>query len=162
MNIAVIGIGQSLRGDDGIGPEAVRRWITEFPADTQDPRIQTRLLETPGLGLIDYLQECDAAILVDAVSTGGSEGAVRIFESTPETMLTPAEKTAHGFGVVETLSLARKSGIQLPSRLILIGIEGHHYELGRSLSGPVREAIPKAVEAIQEKVSQLMSTKNTR
>jgi hydrogenase maturation protease len=159
MSIAVIGIGQSLRGDDGIGPEAVRQWTNDFPQTATDPRIQILLLETPGLGLLDDLAEADAVILVDAVSTGKPAGTVCVFDPIPDTSLSAAEKTAHGFGVAESISLARKTGERLPEHLILIGVEGGQYELGRSLSDPVRAALPVAVEKIQETVSDLLSTK---
>ncbi len=162
MNIAVIGIGQSLRGDDGIGPEAVRRWSAGFPRTAEDPRIHILLLETPGLGLLDDLEPADAAILVDAVCTGVPAGTVRVFDPIPDTRLSAAEKTAHGFGVAESISLARKTGAPLPQRLILIGIEGGQYELGRGLSDPVGAALPVAAEKIQETVSDLLSTKDTK
>ena len=162
MNIAVIGIGQSLRGDDGIGPEAVRRWSAGYPPASQDPQIQILLLETPGLGLLSDLESADAAILVDAVSTGRPAGTVCVFDPIPDTNLSAAEKTAHGFGVAETISVARKTGVRLPKRLILIGIEGSRYDLGEGLSNPVRAAIPLTVEKIQERVSSLISTKSTK
>ncbi len=162
MNIAVIGIGQSLRGDDGIGPEAVRQWTADFPQTAANPRIHTLLLETPGLGLLDDLAGADAVILVDAVATGKPAGTLRVFDPIPNTSLSAAEKTAHGFGIAESISLARKTGARLPERLILIGIEGGQYELGRSLSDPVRAALPLAVDKIQEIITNLLSTKSTK
>jgi len=159
MNVAVIGIGQSLRGDDGIGPEAVRLWSSIHPKISQDPRILIILLETPGLGLLADLESPDAAVLVDAVSTGRPAGTVGVFDPIPNTGLSAAEKTAHGFGVAETISVARKSGARLPEHLILIGVEGGQYDLGRSLSDPVRAALPAAAEKIQEMVLNFLSTK---
>ena len=162
MNITVIGIGQPLRGDDGIGPEAVRRWLLSYSPNPSDPLIKTVLLETPGIDLLDFLAEMDVAILVDAVSTGKPPGMVQVFSSFPETGLSAAEKTAHGFGVAETIAIARKSGVRLPGRLVLIGIEGSRYDLGSGLSEPVRQAIPEAVREIQKQVYEFFSTKNTK
>jgi hydrogenase maturation protease len=162
MNIIVIGIGQSLRGDDGIGPEAVGLWSTVHPQTAEDPRIRILLLETPGLGLLADLETPDAAVLVDAVSTGRSAGSVGVFDPIPDTGLSAAEKTAHGFGVAESISVARKTGARLPPRLVLIGIEGEQYELGRGLSDSVRAALPAAAEKIQQVVSGLLSTKSTK
>ncbi len=112
--------------------------------------------------MLDDLAGADAAILVDAVSTGEPAGAVRVFDPIPNTSLSAAEKTAHGFGVAESISLARKAGTRLPERLILIGVEGGQYELGRSLSDPVRAALPFAAEKIQEMVLVFLSTKDTK
>jgi len=87
---------------------------------------------------------------------------VQVFSSFPETGLSAAEKTAHGFGVAETIAIARKSGVRLPGRLVLIGIEGGRYDLGSGLSEPVRQAIPEAVREIQKQVYEFFSTKNTK
>jgi hydrogenase maturation protease len=162
MNIAVIGIGQSLRGDDGIGPAAVQLWSSVHPQTAKDPQLQIHLLETPGLGLLNDLEFPDAAVLVDAVSTGHPAGTLGVFDPIPNTGLAAAEKTAHGFGIAETISLARKTGARLPRRLILIGIEGAQYELGRGLSDSVRAALPAVAEKIQQIVSELLSTKDTK
>ena len=162
MNIAVIGIGQSLRGDDGIGPEAVRRWSSAFPQTAEDPRIQIHLLETPGLGLLHYLEAVDCAVLVDAVSTGGNPGTIRIFNPIPDSRLSASEKTAHGFGVAETLSIARRTGTRLPDCLILIGIEGRQFELGSGLSQPVHAAASAAAEKIEELVKGILSAKSAK
>jgi hydrogenase maturation protease len=163
MNIAVIGIGQPLRGDDGIGPAAVRRWSDDpRPAPGRSNSIRVEFFETPGLELIDHLQNCDAAILVDAVSTGRPAGTVSVFPAMPETGITSAEKSAHGFGVAETLALARRSGAHLPESLILIGVEGKQFRLGEGLSEPVRSALPHASAAITREVTAILSTKYTK
>jgi hydrogenase maturation protease len=157
MKITLIGIGQSLRGDDGIGPAAVRQWSLDFSATASDPRVNILSLETPGLDLLEYLEGADAAVLVDAVSTGKSPGTVQVMASIPESGLSASEKTAHGFGVAETISVARKTGIRLPQRLILIGIEGKQFELGSGLSEPVHLAIPEAVREIQKLVAEALA-----
>jgi hydrogenase maturation protease len=157
MNIAVIGIGQSLRGDDGIGLKAVQRWSLEFPATAGDPRVQIHLLETPGLELLEYLEDADAVILVDAVSTGRDAGTIQVVSPIPEVPPSVAEKTAHGFGITEVLALARKTGAPLPECRILIGIEGTEFGMGTGLSDSVRQALPAAVARIQEKISDLLS-----
>jgi hydrogenase maturation protease len=109
-------------------------------------------LETPGLGLLDYFADADAAVLVDAVSSGKPPGTVQVFDPFPESLPRAGEKTAHGFGAAEAVALARTSGKRLPQRLILIGIEASGFALGNGLSGPVRDAMPRAVKAIQQAV----------
>jgi hydrogenase maturation protease len=155
MNLTVIGIGQSLRGDDGAGPETVRRWSAEFARAPHSAALRVELLETPGLELLDHFDDCNAAILVDAVSTGKPAGTVSVFSPIPETGMTAAEKTAHGFGAAETISIARKTGARLPEQLILIGIEGEQYQLGRGLSDSVQAAIPNAVAILQKEVDKI-------
>jgi Ni,Fe-hydrogenase maturation factor len=42
-NILIIGIGQSLRGDDGAGLAAVLRWQQQFPTQAANPDLQVEL-----------------------------------------------------------------------------------------------------------------------
>jgi hydrogenase maturation protease len=156
MNIVLLGIGQSLRGDDGIGPESIRRWSRQYPSAAADPRVKTRIKETPGLDLLDDLEQADAALIVDAVSTGAPPGTIHILPSVPETGMSAAEKTAHGFGVAETLAVARRTGRRLPGEIRLIGIEGADFNLGSGFSEPVRNAVPDAVRAIHTQITAFL------
>jgi len=157
MNITVVGIGQPLRGDDGVGPEAVRQWSREYSQSASDPNIKTILTETPGLDLLELIRDAEVLLLVDAVDSGEPAGTVRIHTSLPEAGSTPAEKTAHGFGVAETIALAKKIGARLPSHIIFIGVEGSRWKLGEDLSDPVRRAVPNVVREIQNQISRWTS-----
>jgi hydrogenase maturation protease len=153
MNIALVGIGQPLRGDDGVGPEAVRQWSQDHPRTASAPNIKTIIVETPGLDLLELIQESNVVILVDAVDGAGSTGTVHVRTELPEAGSTSAEKTAHGFGVAETVALAKKIGARLPAHIIFIGVEGSNWKLGDDLSDPVRRAVPDAVREIQNQIS---------
>ncbi|HEX7541063.1 MAG TPA: hydrogenase maturation protease, partial [Anaerolineales bacterium] len=74
MNILILGIGQSLRGDDAAGLEAVRLWQAQHPDSAA--QVQVELYELPGLAMLDLLEGMDAAILVDAVQTSAPAGTV--------------------------------------------------------------------------------------
>ena len=150
MRLLVLGIGHELRGDDGAGLQAVRRWQQQHPAVSHDPIIDILLTETPGLELLDHLEGADAAVLVDAVTSGKPPGTVQVFDPFPESRPNAGEKTAHGFGIAESIALARMAGRRLPDVLILIGIEVSQVALGSNLSESVRRAMPQAVKAIQE------------
>lgn len=157
MKITLIGIGQPLRGDDEIGPEAVRQWVRDHPTSAADPNLKILFAETPGLDLLELFEDSDAAILVDAVQTGASAGTVSVHASLPEIGMTPAEKSAHGLGVVETFALAKKIGARLPPQIRLIGVEGSRWGMGESLSDPVRCALPDAVRAIEDQILEWAS-----
>jgi hydrogenase maturation protease len=157
MNITLIGIGQPLRGDDGVGPEAVRRWSQDFPQTSSDPNIRTVIADTPGLNLLDYFQDADLVILVDAENSGNPAGSVHVHISLPEAGATPAEKTTHGIGVAGTIAIARNIGVRLPAHIIFIGIEGSRWEMGKDFSEPVRRAVPVAAREIQNQILSWVS-----
>jgi hydrogenase maturation protease len=156
MNILVLGIGQSLRGDDAAGLEAVRLWQEMYPQTAE--RVRVEVSELPGLGLLDLLTGADAAILVDAVKTEAEAGTVIRVGPEELASFTPDAQSAHGWGVAETLQLGRSLYPSLAQvRVTLIGIVGEDFAMGAALSPQVRDALANAVEQIEAEVQELLA-----
>jgi hydrogenase maturation protease len=155
VKTAVIGIGQSLRGDDAAGLEAVRLWQEQCPQTAR--RVRVEFSELPGLGLLDLLDGIDAAILVDAVHSEQIPGTILRLGPEDLTSFTPDAGSAHGWGVAETLSLGRSLYPTLTAcRITLIGIVGGQFDLGAGLSPEVQAALAGAVERIKKEVRSLI------
>jgi len=155
MNVLVLGIGQSLRGDDAAGLEAVRLWQATYPGTA--PQVHVILAELPGLGLLDLLDDMEAAILVDAVHGSAAPGTLHRIAPEKLDAFTPGSATAHGWGVAETLQLGRALYPELDSyRITLIGIEAGTLEMGAELSPQVRAALPEAAKMIEKEVRDLL------
>ncbi len=152
-SIKVIGIGQSLRGDDGAGLEAVRLWHTTYHATRPHPEVQMELAELPDIGLIDFLAGARLAILVDAVHSTSAPGTIHVL-SEDDIAAFPADSgSAHGWGVAETLTLGRQLfSASMPLKLVLIGIEAASLGLGDTLSPQVQSALPEAARLIEQYV----------
>jgi len=155
MKLVVIGIGQSLRGDDAAGLEAVRLWQETHQETAQN--VNVILSELPGMGLIDLLDRMEAAILVDAVHGADEAGSLHLIRPEKLEAFTSGSASAHGWGVAETLELARKLYPELEDyRISLIGIEAASLEMGAGLSPQVQAALPKAAEMIEREVKALL------
>src|SRR5438874_366819 len=76
MKICLMGIGNVLMGDDGLGP-----WVLEsLQATFQFPQEVTLLdAGAPGLDLTLFLDGYDAVIAIDAVHARGAPGELRMF-----------------------------------------------------------------------------------
>src|SRR4030042_4400100 len=74
--IKIIGIGQSLRGDDAAGLAAVRFWQEKYQVKIERPYLQVELAELPGIGLLSLLEGTRTVILVDAVHGNGQAGTI--------------------------------------------------------------------------------------
>lgn len=159
MQIKILGIGQSLRGDDEVGLEIVRCWRETQGADYSDNTVKAETVESPGLSLLGLIAGLDAAILVDAVQSGAPPGTLH--KLTQEDLLDFGEGTgsAHGWGAAETLSLGRQlSQEDLPERIFIIGVEAVQFELGEGLSPAVEASIPEAVEMINGILGEFMES----
>ena len=155
MKITVIGIGQSLRGDDAAGLEAVRLWQKQQPDSAMRDHVE--LSELPGLSLLDMLGGMDAAILVDAVHNSSAPGTLHRLGPDDLASFTPDAGSAHGWGVADTLQLGRSLYPWLADcRISLIGIEAGLMDMGADLSPQVQAALIGAVRMIEKEVQGLL------
>jgi hydrogenase maturation protease len=72
--LAIVGIGNALAGDDGVGPEVVRRLRELLP---EDERVALHTLEGDLLEIADWLDRTERLVLVDAVA-GAEPGTLVI------------------------------------------------------------------------------------
>ncbi len=150
-SIKVIGIGQSLRGDDAAGLEAVRLWHATYQSARPHREVQMELAELPGIGLIDLLAGARLAILVDAVHSTSAPGTVHVLSEDNIAAFPAGSRSAHGWGVSETLTLGRQLfSASMPLKLVLIGIEAASLGLGDTLSPEVQSALPEAARLIEQ------------
>ena len=154
MKIRVIGIGQSMRGDDAAGLEAIRRWQKEYPHTANNPRVSVENSELPGLGLLDKLEGADAAILIDAVRSSSPPGTLHLLNSDDLAAFSSEAGSAHGWGIAESLNLGRILSPSLANcRITLIGIEVGQVDIGAVLSPEVEAALKDVVNMIEKEVN---------
>lgn len=159
MELKILGIGQSLRGDDSAGLEVVRRWQKTRP-DPLPAGLDTALLESPGLNLLSHFGGHDALILVDAVQSGAAPGTLHRLRVEELAAFLEGAESAHGWGIAETLQLAQTLGRDdLPAEIHILGIEMASVEPGRGLSPAVEAALPRAVQALDALVEKLLSSR---
>jgi hydrogenase maturation protease len=152
--IKIIGIGQSLRGDDAAGLAAVNLWYETYQSKVNRPKVLMELAELPGIGLLSLLEGVRVAILVDAVHSNANAGRIHILTENQLESFTEGSGSAHGWGVAETLSLERKlMPSALPGKLILIGIEAGQLNMGEKLSPAVESALPEVAHLIEQYLS---------
>lgn len=152
--IKIIGIGQSLRGDDAAGLAAVRLWQQKYQANNKRINLQVELAELPGIGLLNLLEGNSIAILVDAVHSNAKAGTIHLLSNDHLEAFSNGASSAHGWGVAETLSLGHKLiSSSMPNKLILIGIEAGNLLLGESLSPEVESALAEAALLIEQLVT---------
>jgi hydrogenase maturation protease len=157
MKIKVVGIGQSLRGDDAVGLEAVRQWLEKYPETANYPDIEVDLMENPGMNLLDLLEGTRAIVFIDAVKSSATPGTIHHLDLEQLSSFTTDTKSAHGWGVAESLQLGRvvdPSKQDIPIRLI--GIEGEQFQMGRGLSHAIEQILPRICEEIQIEVQNLL------
>lgn len=144
-NTLVLGIGNRLLSDEGVGVHAVELLAREHP-DLAD--ITCVDGGTLSFTLAEAIATHDNLIVVDAARFGGPPGAVRCFEGGAMSVyLSGTRKSAHEVGLVDLLDIARLSDT-LPRRLALVGVEPGELGWGERPSGPVSLALPGVVREV--------------
>jgi hydrogenase maturation protease len=106
---------------------------------------------------LDLFEDAEAALLVDAVQSGALPGTIHVLHPEELSAFASEAKSAHGWGVAETLDMGRRLGKMDGTSIRVIGIEAEQMTLGMGLSKTVQDALPFACEAIQDEVEALIS-----
>ncbi len=153
IRVRVIGVGQEWRGDDAAGLLVARR-LREMLAKHSAPASawrQVQVLESSGFicDLLDAWQETEVVILADAVRSGGRPGEIYRFPLHEGPL--PAEQfpapSTHLWGVAQAVALA---GVlqALPPYLVVYGLEGKDFGLGRPSSAEMGRAVSEVTRRI--------------
>ncbi len=141
MALVILGLGNDLLGDDAIGLLAAGALRgREGPGVSVDTSVQA------GLYLLEPLQGFEDAIVIDSV-LGEHPGTVR--ELRGADLHEVSVPSAHYVGLPEALALARESGLKVPRRLRIFGIEiGVSQEIGATPGADVMAALPCVIATV--------------
>jgi hydrogenase maturation protease len=144
LNALVLGIGNILLSDEGVGVKVVeeldRRY--QFP-----PAVEVVDGGTSGMELLSRLDNKEHLILIDAVKSGHPPGtAVRVEgDDVPTTFM--ERITPHQLGISDLLATARLTD-DLPAKMVLFGIEPKALDLGLCLSPEVENSLDTIIDAV--------------
>ncbi len=149
--VFVLGIGNRLLSDDGIGPAVIDR-LANSPA--RQGNAIYRDGGTIGLALLPEIENASALIAIDAAELNAPPGTMRIFEAEAmDAPLSGRKRTVHEVALSDLLCAAALIGA-LPMRRALVAIQPGTIEWGTSPSPAVADAIPAACAAVIELVER--------
>lgn len=144
--LAIVGIGNELVTDDGVGPRLVAAMdsLPEMPP----PGVRLVNAGTTGFLALEAMSGCERAIVVDAIETGADPGTVHQYRCREGGFEGPIpDMTMHDVSFTEALCFARDV-YDLPDDVLILGVEPGSLRTGFGLSEPVELAIPKLIEMI--------------
>lgn len=152
MKILVLGVGNLILRDDGVGVHVVN----ELKKQIQHPNIDLEEAITGGMNLLDLLLGYDKAIIIDAVKSDDSKnGEVRRIDIGD--FNTMHSCNPHDVSLIEAIEMAKKLGEdRIPKEIIIIGImmEKIPCEFGEDLSENIAAAVPKAVRLTLDEIEK--------
>lgn len=146
-DVLVVGCGNLLRGDDGVGPVLVRHlWERGVPAGA-------RLVDggTAGMDVAFQMRGAGRVVIVDAAATGSAPGTLFRVPGAELAELPPLEGLhSHSFRWDHAIALARWAlGDACPTDISVFLVEVAGVELGAELSEPVTAAMEQVIEIVE-------------
>jgi hydrogenase maturation protease len=147
-DILILGIGNILLKDEGIGVHVVKK-IKEM---SLPDNVEVLDGGTAGLDLVDFISGYKKLIVIDAVTTGDKPGT--IYRLTEEN-LNIGPKAIMSFHEIDFLDALHMSHImkEKPEEVVVIGIEPKDMSDGVDLSPEIEERIPRIIEIVMEEVN---------
>jgi hydrogenase maturation protease len=131
--------------------------MRHVPQRLAGPRVQLVDYGIRGMHLAyDLLDGCDALVLVDAIPNNGAPGTVHVFEADLESLSAAARLDAHAMDPGAVFASLNALG-GTPPYTIVIGCEVANTDDGIGLSDAVANAVPDAVRAVEDVLSDLLA-----
>ena len=146
--VRVLGLGNLLCGDDGVGVAAVHQLLEHW----QVPEDEAAILDggTLGMALLAHLEDAREVILLDAVHADAPAGSFVRLEGDEVEPAVRQRLSVHQVGVADLLDALRLLG-EWPERLVLLGVVPLDLDLHVGLSPEVAAALPRLErEAVDE------------
>lgn len=148
--VLILGLGNPLQADDGVGCRAVEALERcPLPADVE-------VLDggAPGVGLLHLLEGRRRAVIVDAAEMGRRPGEIVRFRPEEVTLTgSSARFSLHRTAVADALALARALNLPLPE-ITFYGVQPGRVGWSDGLSPEVAAAVPALIEALLAEVKR--------
>lgn len=135
-NVLIVGIGNLLLSDEGVGVHAVRHLaLRPLPEG-----VEALDGGTSGADLVDHVAGRDKVVVIDAAAGDGPPGTVYRCEAR-DLIEEGGSLSLHEFGLADSLHMAEKLGCA-PKRVIVLGVQPATLEPGLELSPEVAAVLP--------------------
>jgi len=154
----VIGIGNPYRSDDAAGLLVARRLKEQFISACE---VHEQAGE--GAALMELWKGAQHVVVIDAVQSDAAPGMIHRFHANSHPLSAAiARDSTHAFGLIEAIELSRALN-QLPSNLVIYGIEGENFDAGTGLSQKVLDGVNDLVRELQQEIdSSLPATADSQ
>ena len=145
----VIGLGNPLMGDDGVGLAALARLRDEWQLDGVE------LVDgaTWGLSLLPVIEDAERLVLVDAIAAHAAPGDVVELSRERLPIYLSRKLSPHQMDMKDALALAEWRG-RLPTDVVAIGLQPSVIELGTELSDVVAPRLGSLVRAVVDQLER--------
>jgi len=161
MKTLVLGLGNELYGDDGVGIHVVRELRKEFESAKKRRRKPNNIYfeecSLSGLALLEVIVGYDTLLIVDTVKKANpSTGKIHLLKE-KDLRYIPGP-SPHYISVPQTLEIGRKLRLKVPSKVKVVAVEAKNmYNLGEGLTKEMKKAVPVIAEKVKRVLAGIKS-----
>ena len=147
--LKVIGLGNILRGDDGIGPIIIQK------LEESSKSLPIRLIDAGSdtFTILDQLLGSEPVLIIDCARMGKKPGTVqKLLASNTEFLTANIGMSLHGYSLAEVWKIARSMGVK--NELSVIGVEPDSMEFNSGLSEVIKKSIPIIMQLVTKEAKK--------
>jgi len=147
----VLGIGNPILGDDGVGFHIAQ----ELAKEIEDKNIDVKDTSIDGLNLLELIVGYDKVIIIDAIMTEDGEVG-EIYRLRPENFVKTVHPTTspHNANLATAIEIGKKFLVgQMPAKVVVFAVNIQEVtEFTEEMTRKVKEAISRAVNLVLEEI----------
>lgn len=149
MKIMVMGIGNVLLRDEGVGVRVAERLADEFRDTTVEDELEILDGGTLSFTLAANVGSADRMIVIDAARLDEPPGTLRTFiDADMDAFLGTRKRSVHEVGLLDLMDMARLTG-DLPAQRALVGIQPEAIDWGSELTPRVAARVEDACRIVR-------------
>ena len=153
MSTIILGMGNTLLGDEGVGVHAARALLPEMKnGGAQILEVGTAILDA-----LPALENAGRIIILDAMQAEGQPGSVYRIDL-EDCSGSTCIASMHGFDIYRVFAL---SGLNEIPETVVFGVEPDHIGWSLELSTPVANALPALLEAVRKEIGPKQNAVNS-
>ncbi len=147
----VLGLGNEILSDDGIGPKLVK----DISLTTDDPDIHFDIACCGGLEIMEHIRDFDRVIIIDAIRTkNGNPGDVYRFRP-DDFRETSNLSSVHDINFLTAIRLGESLDMKIPEEMHILAVEIiEDLEIGDEFTPPLKQKYPQILEEVKSCIKE--------
>ena len=156
MKTLVLGLGNELFGDDGVGIHVIRQLKKKKDAGEILPGTSHVVFEEcslSGIAILDVLVGYDRLVIIDTIKKENPvTGRISILEE--KNLRHIPGPSPHYVSIPQTIEIGRSIGLEMPSKIKIVAVEAKNlYNLGEGLTKEMTQAVSKIVRKVTDLIA---------
>jgi hydrogenase maturation protease len=145
MKTLVLGLGNPILSDDGVGIKAAH----EVANQLNNPQVTVVETSTAGLSLLDSIVGYDKVVIIDAIQTEKGEAGEIYRMGTADFSLTKHFSSPHQINLATALELGKMLNLAMPKEITVFAVEAKDIaSFSEECTPEVKRAIPEVVKMV--------------